>query len=178
MQGHVQDAPASRERSGARAEPEAKHLIPERFIKHEFYDEINMINNKIMKMGVNCSLPTKWLHTCQLFLFNQNFLNFFFQEKGAIFFVRSFFCDYLLTVKHMKYMNVPFFENFTPICSFLLGFKVGRYVIGIPQTQCAYTYAIGIALSINPATPDAATKSKTSKTKWWRPEAESLFKTL
>ena len=65
-------------------------------------------------------------HTCQLFLFNQNFL-IFFQEKGAIFFVRSFFYDYLLTVKHMKYMNVPFFENFTPICSFLLGFKVGRY---------------------------------------------------
>ena len=27
----------------------------------------------------------------------------------------------------MKYMNVPFFENCTPICSFLLGFKVGRY---------------------------------------------------
>ena len=53
---------------------------------------------------------------------------FFFQEKGAIFFVRSFFCDYLLTVKHMKCMNVPFFENFTPICSILLGFKVGRYV--------------------------------------------------
>ena len=52
----------------------------------------------------------------------------FFPEKGAIFFVRSFFCDYLLTVKHMKYMNVPFFENITPICSFLLGFKVGRYV--------------------------------------------------
>ena len=29
----------------------------------------------------------------------------------------------------MKYMNVPLFENFTPICSFLLGFKVGRYVM-------------------------------------------------
>ena len=29
----------------------------------------------------------------------------------------------------MKYVNVPFFENFTPICSFLLGFKVGRYGI-------------------------------------------------
>ena len=66
------------------------------------------------------------MHTCQLFLFNQNFL-IFFQEKGAIFFVRSFFCDYLLTVKYMKYMNVPFFFLFTPICSCLLGFKVGRY---------------------------------------------------
>ena len=35
----------------------------------------------------------------------------------------------------MKYMNVPFFENFTPICSFLLGFKVGRYAVLISYKQ-------------------------------------------
>ena len=52
--------------------------------------------------------------------------------------MHSFFCDYLLTVKHMKYMNVPFFENFTPICSFLLGFKVGRYVVMSPMGKDWY----------------------------------------
>ena len=34
----------------------------------------------------------------------------------------------------MKYMNVPFFKHFTPICSFLLGFKVGRYAN--PSFKC------------------------------------------
>ena len=39
----------------------------------------------------------------------------------------------------MKYMNVPFFEYFTPICSFLLGFKVGRYVLSREWKSCTVT---------------------------------------
>ena len=39
----------------------------------------------------------------------------------------------------MKYMNVPFFENVTPICSFLLGFKVGKYASFNLRKHVIYT---------------------------------------
>ena len=73
-------------------------------------------------------------HTCQLFLFNQNFLIFFLQENGAIFFVRSFFCDYLLTVKHMKYMNGPFFQKCYPYLFLFVGFQGWQVCHRIPST--------------------------------------------
>ena len=59
----------------------------------------------IMYVSVNRHLSKVCSHTCQLFLFNQNFL-IFSKKKDAIFFVRSFFCDYLLTLNMPGELNL------------------------------------------------------------------------
>ena len=40
----------------------------------------------------------------------------------------SYFCKNLPVVMYRKFKNVPIFKDIPPICSYFLGFRVGKYV--------------------------------------------------
>ena len=84
------------------------------------------------------------------------------QEKGrknSDFIMCSYFCKNLPVVMYRKFRNVPNFKDIPPICSYFLGFRIGKYAntihvfqfnfilvmfgcISIPQSVffCAYMY--------------------------------------
>ena len=39
----------------------------------------------------------------------------------------SYFCKNLPVVIYRKFRNVPIFKDIPPICSYFLGFRVGKY---------------------------------------------------
>ena len=52
------------------------------------------------------------------------------QEKGrkkSDFIMCSYFCKNLPVVMYRKFRNVPIFKDIPPICSYFLGFRVGKY---------------------------------------------------
>ena len=40
-------------------------------------------------------------------------------------------CKNLSVVMYRKFRNVPIFEDFSPICPYFLGFRVGKYAVAI-----------------------------------------------